>query len=192
MFARVLKTTTSQYDSPNSSHLKSNATSAAPSPSKIPIPATPTHSSAKENAVPPSPSQERSGYLSFLFNQQAAAAPASPARAAAKDEDIHMQTVKNGGNGGAANGFGVPVHRKHVSEDVMMRTAKHEKQGPGLQLWERELLEKPEVKRAATVAQICKYQAVFWLKLTTQTSWTTTVGLTDLCMREMLIFSRSS
>lgn len=48
----------------------------------------------------------------------------------------------------------------YQSDDVHMKTAarhdtRHEKER-GLQLWERELLETPDVKRKATVAQICK------------------------------------
>lgn len=46
---------------------------------------------------------------------------------------------------------------KGFSGDITMDTTRGDgtvKQG-GLQLWERELLENPEVKRKATVAQLC-------------------------------------
>jgi hypothetical protein len=44
------------------------------------------------------------------------------------------------------------------NDDIQMETAKAGttvKQG-GLQMWERELLESPEIKRKATVAQLCE------------------------------------
>lgn len=56
--------------------------------------------------------------------------------------DIRMATAK-----------GHPLH-----DDIRMETARGAttlKQG-GLQVWERELLESSEVKRKATVAQLCK------------------------------------
>lgn len=43
--------------------------------------------------------------------------------------------------------------------DVKMETARGttwKKTGPNLQLWERELVASPEVKRKATVAQLCE------------------------------------
>lgn len=44
--------------------------------------------------------------------------------------------------------------------DVRMETARgtySKKSGPNLQLWEKELVESPEIKRKATVAQLCGY-----------------------------------
>lgn len=103
---------------------------------------------------------------------------------AVENEDVHMQTMKNtinpamlkqlssipshvsgpihGAPRSAVNPYA--VNRGHVqeaSEDVYMRTAarhdtKIEKER-GLQLWEKELLEKAEVRRKATVAQICEW-----------------------------------
>ena len=59
--------------------------------------------------------------------------------------DIHMGTAK-------------PLHK---IEDLRMETAKFDdttirKNGGGLKLWEREIVENPEVKRKATVAQLCE------------------------------------
>lgn len=45
------------------------------------------------------------------------------------------------------------------NDDIQMETARGGttmKQG-GFQMWERELLESPEIKRKATVAQLCEY-----------------------------------
>jgi non-specific serine/threonine protein kinase len=61
----------------------------------------------------------------------------------------------------AANPYAIPRGQAQAqmygSEDVHMRTAKHDvrnEKEKGLQLWEKELLESQEVKRKATVAQI--------------------------------------
>lgn len=75
--------------------------------------------------------------------------------------DIHMNTAKN-------MTLGIPDIRMATakgsavsgvnSSDIHMDTAKPGttiKQGP-LQLWEKELLDSAEVKRKATVAQLCK------------------------------------
>ena len=45
------------------------------------------------------------------------------------------------------------------TQDVHMETLKRTVKKPGavLQLWERELLDAPEVKRKATVAQLCEF-----------------------------------
>ena len=63
-----------------------------------------------------------------------------------EDRDIHMDTAK-----GATSGLG----------DVRMETARTGFQNatnlkkPAFKMWERELLESSEVKRKATVAQLC-------------------------------------
>jgi cell cycle protein kinase DBF2 len=60
--------------------------------------------------------------------------------------DIHMQTAKGWG-----------------PDDVRMETAKGPTSGsraPPLKLWERELLESSEVKRKATVAQLCEWRTL--------------------------------
>jgi hypothetical protein len=46
---------------------------------------------------------------------------------------------------------------KAFPSDIMMETAKGNKtmKAGGFQIWERELLDNPEVKRKATVAQLC-------------------------------------
>jgi hypothetical protein len=49
-----------------------------------------------------------------------------------------------------------------LSDDIAMETAKGGttmKQG-GFQMWERELLESAEMKRKATVAQLCEYSHI--------------------------------
>ena len=70
--------------------------------------------------------------------------------------DIHMNTAK---------GMTVPatdIHMattKGVDTDIRMETTKAGttvKQN-GFQLWERELIESPEVRRKATVAQLCEW-----------------------------------
>lgn len=56
--------------------------------------------------------------------------------------DIHMATAK-----GLTN------------EDIRMETVRGDTatvKQPGFQLWEKELLESPEVRRKATVAQLCE------------------------------------
>jgi hypothetical protein len=67
--------------------------------------------------------------------------------------DVRMDTAK-----GATTG------------DVRMETARGAttyKRGAALQLWEKELIESPEVKRKATVAQLCWYTLLFSPTLTT-------------------------
>lgn len=82
------------------------------------------------------------------------------------DEDVHMQTMRGtidprmlkgmppGGAGGAMRYN--PLER--VQEDVHMKTVAREPAPPPkervMQPWERELLDKAETKRKATVAQI--------------------------------------
>ena len=69
--------------------------------------------------------------------------------------DIHMNTAK---------GLTIPATDVHMATargldtDIRMETAKAGttvKQN-GFQLWERELIESPEVRRKATVAQLCE------------------------------------
>jgi non-specific serine/threonine protein kinase len=98
------------------------------------------------------------------------------------DEDVHMQTLKNTVNPAMLKQLAsipqgiqqvLPVASRpapalparmmmHQSEDVHMRTQRNETRAGergGLQLWERELLESAEVRRKATVAQICELRA---------------------------------
>ena len=118
------------------------------------------------------------------INQTSAPAQVHHAHATRDSDDVHMQTMKNTINPAmlkqlaaappaqaqapaavpkAANPYA--PHRGHAlasraSEDVHMKTQKMETRMPekerGLQLWEREMLEKPDVRRKATVAQICE------------------------------------
>lgn len=71
-----------------------------------------------------------------------------------KEHDIHMQTNK-----------GFPAFDVHMNtakgytmgaDDVYMDTARGTLKPGGFQLWERELLDSPEVKRKSTVAQLCE------------------------------------
>ncbi|KAJ7293969.1 AGC/NDR protein kinase [Mycena rebaudengoi] len=67
--------------------------------------------------------------------------------------DVHMDTAKG------FTGAGFPDIRmataKAFPTDIMMETARNKTMKPGgFQLWELELLENPEVKRKATVAQL--------------------------------------
>ncbi|EIW67258.1 hypothetical protein TREMEDRAFT_40420 [Tremella mesenterica DSM 1558] len=94
-------------------------------------------------------------------------------RHAYESDDVHMQTIKNTinpamlkqlaiGSAAKSSGNGTPSrgqgHTQSSSEDVHMKTARMDTRMPekerGLQLWEREMLEKSDVKRKATVAQI--------------------------------------
>ena len=84
--------------------------------------------------------------------------------------DIHMATAKgfptsdniiNFNNMASNNlklGGGGGIQDVHM-ETLKKMTAK--KPGSALQLWERELLEAPEVKRKATVAQLCEFLSLF-------------------------------
>ncbi|KAK4688999.1 cell cycle protein kinase DBF2, partial [Tremellales sp. Uapishka_1] len=220
MFSRVLKSQNAQQpaSSPvpttptkSSRHQKSRSEAPPASPSKIPLPTTPSHrasfiSTAKENlaaAPPPPPKEERSNYLSFLFAQHQAGAPTTPVKInkvapapapapapvyhqhtrddrlnvhVSESEDIHMHTIKNTVNPAMlknlaaipppppsrsqqqqVNPYGVQRHQQY-SEDVRMQTAKFEtrltEKERGLEMWEREVVERAEVKRKATVAQI--------------------------------------
>ena len=94
-----------------------------------------------------------------------------------ENEDVHMQTMKNTVNPAMLKSLAsIPAPQTAVakplnpyavqrngqgygSEDVYMKTAKHETSAVhkerGLEAWERELLEKADVRRKATVAQIC-------------------------------------
>lgn len=77
--------------------------------------------------------------------------------------DVHMDTAK--GLTGAFSNFDVRMGTAKglaLSDDIAMETAKGGttmKQG-GFQMWERELLESAEMKRKATVAQLCEYSHI--------------------------------
>lgn len=98
------------------------------------------------NATSPSPSNQISGLPASEYNSS-------------YYRDIHMDTAKgltsmqSFGDIRMATAKGHPFH-----DDIRMETARGGttlKQG-GFQVWERELLESSEVKRKATVAQLCK------------------------------------
>ena len=93
-----------------------------------------------------------------------------------ENEDVHMQTMKNTINPAmlkslatlpppskvqqaVANPYAVQRNGQGLgSEDVHMKTTRPEpriEKERSLELWEREMLEKAEVRRKATVAQIC-------------------------------------
>lgn len=68
--------------------------------------------------------------------------------------DIRMNTAKSPFN--------------HINDDIYMETARGTamnttvKHGPAFQSWEKELLDSTEVKRKATVAQLCKFASSFY------------------------------
>ena len=68
-----------------------------------------------------------------------------------KDMDIRMETAR-----------GFPS-----VDDVHMETARNAptSKAPGFKLWERELLQSPEVKRKATVAQLCASRRMLYAYL---------------------------
>jgi cell cycle protein kinase DBF2 len=74
-----------------------------------------------------------------------------------------MDTAKNYmqvGNGMTSRDIRMDTAKNFTySNDVRMDTAVGSPtiKGGGLKLWERELLESSEVKRKATVAQLCRY-----------------------------------
>lgn len=74
--------------------------------------------------------------------------------------DVHMDTAKGLTSIGGFSDIHMNTARGYTmaADDVMMATARGPtvKQGGGLQLWERELLDSSEVKRKATVAQLCE------------------------------------
>lgn len=97
-----------------------------------------------------------------------------------ENEDVHMQTMKNTINPAmlkslanipppaprqqhsVANPYAIQRNgQAYASDDVHMKTSRPEtrvEKERGLQLWERELLEKAEMRRKATVAQICEHR----------------------------------
>lgn len=90
-----------------------------------------------------------------------------------ENEDVHMQTMKNTVNPAMLKELlhlpapvatrappPLPMRNMHM-EDIHMKTqradGRTERERGVLQPWERELLDSQEVRRKATVAQICKY-----------------------------------
>ena len=134
-------------------------------------------------------------------NYQAVALPVQRApHAEVWSEDVHMQTLKDtidpkmlkqlsnitappskvAMNGFTSNGGSEDVHMKTHAKSM----SKSER---GLSTWERQLLESPDTKRKATVAQICeptKGCKVLTIADFHQTSWTITVGFLVLYCRE--------
>lgn len=71
--------------------------------------------------------------------------------------EIHMDTAK--GITAGMQDISMGTARAPWSDDIHMETARGGttmKQG-GFQMWERELLESPEIRRKATVAQLCEW-----------------------------------
>lgn len=102
--------------------------SAPPTPSRIPIP-----------TVPASPKKYQ-----------------QPLASAGGDRDVRMDTAKWNHSGDVY----MQTAKGWDSDDIRMETARPQPASsarpPQMKLWERELLESPEVKRKATVAQLCK------------------------------------
>lgn len=80
-------------------------------------------------------------------------------------DDIHMETVKGG--------FEVNsdlLSRLREDSDIHMQTVKTVlPTKAAIKPWERELLESPEVKRKATVAQLCKSVSNSFVRLAMNT-----------------------
>ena len=137
----------------------------------------------------PIPASTRNAYQQAQPQQQQQQQPQQQQN---YSEDVHMQTMKNTVNPAmlkqlasvpAHSGLPVPSRPApalppRMMEDVHMKTQRNETRAERgvLQPWERELLESAEVRRKATVAQICESKLSVWrTKLIVQTSWTTTV-----------------
>ena len=93
---------------------------------------------------PPSPSKQISGL---------------PEHHSSYYHDIHMDTAKGLTSMKSFGDIRMATAKGHLlHDDINMETARGAttiKQG-GFQVWERELLESSEVKRKATVAQLCE------------------------------------
>jgi cell cycle protein kinase DBF2 len=95
-------------------------------------------------AGPPSPSKHVSGLPDYTSSYY---------------RDIHMDTAKGLT---AMQGYGdirMATAKGHAfNDDILMETARGGAtiKQTGFQVWERELLESGEVKRKATVAQLCE------------------------------------
>jgi hypothetical protein len=86
--------------------------------------------------------------------------------------DIHMNTARGLTTLGLPDIRMVTAKGVNLNDDVTMMTARGGattvKQG-GFQLWEKELLESSEVKRKATVAQLCESMPLVCVKLPCRT-----------------------
>ena len=74
-------------------------------------------------------------------------------------DDIHMETVKTG----FETNSDLLSRLKDGNDDIHMQTVKTiaPSKAP-IKPWERELLDSPEVKRKATVAQLCKLHSILF------------------------------
>lgn len=83
--------------------------------------------------------------------------PPTPARGSPslETDDVHMQTYKGGPLATYSRDVRLQTPAKGYSDDVRMMTSRAGPEG-GLKPWERELVESAEVKRKATVAQLCE------------------------------------
>lgn len=71
--------------------------------------------------------------------------------------DVRMQTAKGLSGGGIPDIHMQTAKGLTLANDINMQTARGTStlKGGALKLWERELIESPEVRRKATVAQLC-------------------------------------
>lgn len=100
--------------------------------------------SSKPTAGPPSPSKHISGLPDY----------------ASYYRDVHMDTAKGLNTLQSYSDIRMATAKgNHFADDIRMETARGEStvKQTGFQAWERELLESTEVKRKATVAQLCEY-----------------------------------
>lgn len=74
--------------------------------------------------------------------------------------DIRMETARGVGDIHMATAKGYPT----LADDIRMETARAAAtlKNNNLKVWERELIQSPEVKRKATVAQLCNTSKSFW------------------------------
>jgi cell cycle protein kinase DBF2 len=102
-------------------------------------------SSPKRKPVPPTPTRIPVGYA---YNSDVRMNTAKNLTL----RDIKMQASRNGPTSG------LPIMDNNTLNDVRMETARGGGMTvkAGLKLWELELIESPEVKRKATVAQLCE------------------------------------
>jgi hypothetical protein len=114
-------------------------------------------SSTAHPAPPPTPSHRSSHRSERSETSQQQAAP--PSSSSLADADVRMATYKPP-PGSAADVRMQTAARGQAGqeylEDVRMMTSRGTVGGAGLKPWERELAESQEVKRKATVAQLCE------------------------------------
>jgi hypothetical protein len=92
-------------------------------------------------------------------------------------QDARLDSARGAPTSGLPDGHMNTPRGHPYSDDVRMDTARMTLKPGGFRMWEKDLLESPEVRRKATVAQLCEtapsYRSPLALK-PSQTFWTTT------------------